>query len=56
MNFKGYTMYPLFFIFLFKEVISMSFCFKCKYSANGYCILFDDVLFFENCIFGDEND
>lgn len=45
-------MYPLFYFLYIIGAITMSFCFKCKYSDNGYCILFDDVLFFENCIFG----
>lgn len=26
-------------------------CDGCDYNVDDYCIMFDDVLFFENCIF-----
>ena len=29
----------------------MSFCEDCAYNIEGYCILFDDVLSYEDCIF-----
>lgn len=29
----------------------MSFCEDCKHNNDDYCDLFDDVLFFEDCIF-----
>lgn len=32
----------------------MSFCSDCKYYQEGYRELFDDVLFFEDCIFQSE--
>lgn len=33
----------------------MSFCEDCKHKTDGnYCNLFDDVLFFEDCIFKEE--
>lgn len=32
----------------------MSFCDDCKHKENDYCQLFDDILFFENCIFKEE--
>ena len=32
----------------------MSFCDGCKYSEGEYCILFDDVLSYMNCIFKKE--
>ena len=34
----------------------MSFCEDCKHKTDDYCDLFDDVLFFENCIFRRRND
>lgn len=34
----------------------MSFCEDCKYNQEGYCDLFDDVLFFEDCIFLEEKE
>lgn len=35
----------------------MSFCEDCKHKSNeNYCNLFDDVLFFEYCIFRSEDD
>lgn len=32
----------------------MSFCDGCKHKDEDYCELFDDVLFFEECIFKKE--
>ena len=31
-------------------------CSGCEYNIDGYCIMFDDVLGFEDCIFQKEND
>lgn len=33
----------------------MSFCEDCKRN-EGYCILFDDILGYENCIFHDKKE
>ena len=30
-------------------------CSKCPYNVNEYCIMFDDVLGFENCVFRKDN-
>lgn len=29
----------------------MSFCEDCTYNDNNYCMLFDDVLAYEDCLF-----
>ena len=34
----------------------MSFCEDCQHNENEYCDLFDDVLFFEDCIFKKEEE
>jgi len=34
----------------------MSECEDCKYHDKDYCILFDDILSYENCIFKGEKD
>lgn len=35
----------------------MSFCEGCKYQeGEDYCILFDDVLFFEDCVFREKEE
>ncbi len=31
-------------------------CSGCEYNIDEYCIMFDDVLGFEDCIFQKEND
>jgi len=33
----------------------MCFCSDCKYNKNDYCVLLDDVLAWENCIFKKED-
>ena len=34
----------------------MNFCEDCAYNDEDYCILFDDVLSYEDCIFHVRND
>ena len=31
-------------------------CMDCAYNVDNYCIMFDDVLGFEDCVFKDRND
>lgn len=38
----------------FKVESIMSFCEDCQHKTDEYCDLFDDVLFFENCIFKED--
>ncbi len=33
----------------------MNMCDDCAYNIGGYCILFDDVLSYEDCIFKEDN-
>lgn len=30
-------------------------CYECPYNVNEYCIMFDDKVGFENCVFRKDN-
>lgn len=34
----------------------MDSCSECAYNVDDYCIMFDDVLGYENCVFRGEDD